>query len=185
MQPWLITLITFWLLSKLVSAASDSFWKQDSGSILELPDAFTFKQKVADANAVSVVTWYAHWCPHSKQMRPAMTQATANLANKGINFWALDCGNYYPYHQMCNRFGIDGYPDFYIFLPKAAYDVLPADIKGEFLKDAKFYSNKYTMHYTGDYDQSSLEGTFKLLTNLGGGGKASKKVRRRWFWQEL
>ncbi|KAF3933940.1 hypothetical protein ABW19_dt0206549 [Dactylella cylindrospora] len=82
--------------------------------VLQL-DHKNFEQKIMNSNHASVVEFYAPWCGHCKNLKPAYEKAADNL--RGLaNVAAIDCDDERN-KQTCAKWGIQGFPTIKTFKP--------------------------------------------------------------------
>ncbi|EWC46325.1 hypothetical protein DRE_04496 [Drechslerella stenobrocha 248] len=97
------------LLAPLVSAMYSS-----SSPVIQLTSK-NFNEKIIKSNHASIVEFYAPWCGHCKNLKPAYEAAAGNL--KGLaQVAAIDCdedGN----KATCREYGVEGFPTIKAFRP--------------------------------------------------------------------
>jgi protein disulfide-isomerase A6 len=68
------------------------------------------------------VTFYAHWCQHSKRWLPqSRIVATALIPDQNVSLAIVNCESY---EELCNRFDVKSFPAIRLF---AGADVVPFD----------------------------------------------------------
>jgi len=75
------------------------------------PTGATFEAEVEKSTQPSIVEFYAPWCGHCKQLAPHFAAAAEKLQGM-VQFVGIDCT---VEAQLCQKFGIQGYPSMKIF----------------------------------------------------------------------
>jgi protein disulfide-isomerase A1 len=83
---------------------------QDFGDVVQLTDA-NFKEFIQE-NPLTLVKFYAPWCGHCKQMKPAYIEAASLLLKEKIPIAELDC---IAQAETCKVYNVQGFPSLKIF----------------------------------------------------------------------
>ena len=104
------------------SSGGGSEFYPESGDVVNLNDD-NFASEVLSSDAVWLVEFYAPWCGHCKNLKPAWTSAASSLVGKA-KLGAIDCT---ANEATCGRYGVRGYPTIKTF---GADKDAPADYAG-------------------------------------------------------
>lgn len=74
-----------------------------------------FAEKILKSNHASVVEFYAPWCGHCKNLKPAYEKAAENM-NGLAQVAAIDCDDD-ANKRTCSEYGIQGFPTIKVFKP--------------------------------------------------------------------
>ncbi|KAL5594813.1 hypothetical protein BROUX41_001720 [Berkeleyomyces rouxiae] len=100
-----------------------------SSPVLQL-ESKSYDQLVAQSNYTSIVKFYAPWCGHCQNLKPAYEKAALNLAGLA-NVAAINCDDDVN-KRLCSSMGIQGYPTLKIVRPgKKAGRPSVEDYRGE------------------------------------------------------
>ncbi|EFY87341.1 hypothetical protein J3459_015851 [Metarhizium acridum] len=83
----------------------------------------TYDTLIAKSNHTSIVEFYAPWCGHCKNLKPAYEKAAKKLEGLA-KVAAIDCDNEMN-KQLCSRMGIQGFPTLKIVRPGKKPDGKP------------------------------------------------------------
>ncbi|KAF3911691.1 hypothetical protein AA313_de0203732 [Arthrobotrys entomopaga] len=108
-NPLVIAALSAGLLSPLAAGMYSS-----SSPVIQLTSK-NFEEKILKSNHASIVEFYAPWCGHCKNLKPAYEKAAENL--KGLaQVAAIDCDED-SNKQKCAEFGVQGFPTIKTFKP--------------------------------------------------------------------
>jgi len=82
----------------------------------------------ASAQDLSAVFFYAPWCGHCKNSKPAYEEAAGILAEEGIPLFAVDA-NEDENRPLASRFGVQGFPTIKVLRVKDG-EVVPVEYQG-------------------------------------------------------
>ncbi|CCF37604.1 hypothetical protein CH063_08897 [Colletotrichum higginsianum] len=100
------------VLSALPSVQAGMYPK--SSAVLQV-DAKNYDSLIAKSNYTSIVEFYAPWCGHCQNLKPAYEKAAKNL-NGLAKVAAVDCDED-SNKPLCGQFGVQGFPTLKIFRP--------------------------------------------------------------------
>ncbi|KAK1957299.1 thioredoxin-domain-containing protein [Colletotrichum sublineola] len=100
------------VLSALPGAQAGMYPK--SSAVLQV-DAKTYDNLIAKSNHTSIVEFYAPWCGHCQNLKPAYEKAAKNLEGLA-NVAAVDCDEE-TNKPLCGQFGVQGFPTLKIVRP--------------------------------------------------------------------
>ncbi|GJN79954.1 hypothetical protein PLIIFM63780_003478 [Purpureocillium lilacinum] len=78
-------------------------------------DALSYSKLIAKSNHTSIVEFYAPWCGHCQNLKPAYEKAARNLAGLA-KVAAIDCDDD-ANKQLCGSMGVQGFPTLKIVRP--------------------------------------------------------------------
>ncbi|CAN6629468.1 hypothetical protein TRVA0_012S01090 [Trichomonascus vanleenenianus] len=107
----LLELLVLLTLSLVVSAQS---FYGTSGAVIDL-DPDTFEDRVLNSRQLSVVEFYAPWCPHCRDFTGEYKKA-AKLASPLVNFYGVNCDEERN-KPLCGKYGIQSLPSIKIVKP--------------------------------------------------------------------
>ncbi|KKA28566.1 hypothetical protein TD95_002908 [Thielaviopsis punctulata] len=100
-----------------------------SSAVLQV-EAKTYDKLIAKSNHTSIVEFYAPWCGHCQNLKPAYEKAAQNLAGLAT-VAAIDCDDD-ANKPLCGTMGIQGFPTLKIIRPgKKTGRPMVEDYKGE------------------------------------------------------
>uniref|UniRef100_A0A0G4IDX5 Sulfhydryl oxidase n=1 Tax=Chromera velia CCMP2878 TaxID=1169474 RepID=A0A0G4IDX5_9ALVE len=95
------------------------------GHVRELLKPEDFDQHVLQKSGVSIVLFYAAWCPHCHHFAPTYKDMAAKFAlNADVHFSAVDCA---VQDDFCRKFGISAFPTMKAFNLPAGSPLFHAD----------------------------------------------------------
>ncbi|KAK1569792.1 uncharacterized protein LY79DRAFT_67494 [Colletotrichum navitas] len=100
------------VLSALPGAQAGMYPK--SSAVLQV-DAKNYDDLIAKSNYTSIVEFYAPWCGHCQNLKPAYEKAAKNL-NGLAKVAAVDCDEE-ANKPLCGQFGVQGFPTLKIVKP--------------------------------------------------------------------
>ncbi|KAK1998069.1 thioredoxin-domain-containing protein [Colletotrichum falcatum] len=100
------------VLSALPGAQAGMYPK--SSAVLQV-DAKNYDDLITKSNHTSIVEFYAPWCGHCQNLKPAYEKAAKNL-NGLAKVAAVDCDDE-ANKPLCGRFGVQGFPTLKIVKP--------------------------------------------------------------------
>ncbi|KAH8174701.1 thioredoxin domain-containing protein [Sarocladium implicatum] len=103
-QPALLTAITA-ALAALPSAQAGLYTR--SSPVLQV-DARSYQRLVADSNYTTILEFYAPWCGHCQNLKPAFEKAAKKLDGYA-KVAAIDCDEE-ENKQFCGGMGVQGFP---------------------------------------------------------------------------
>jgi protein disulfide-isomerase A6 len=80
-------------------------------------DAKSFDKLINKSNYTSIVEFYAPWCGHCQNLKPAYEKAAKSLSGLA-NVAAIDCDDD-ANKQLCGEYGIRGFPTLKVLRPNA------------------------------------------------------------------
>ncbi|KAH6854023.1 hypothetical protein B0I37DRAFT_360895 [Chaetomium sp. MPI-CAGE-AT-0009] len=101
------------LLSALPGAQAGLYTKKSP--VLQV-DSKNYERLIAKSNYTSIVEFYAPWCGHCKNLKPAYEKAAKNLEGLA-NVAAVDCDDE-ANKPFCGSMGVQGFPTLKIVRPK-------------------------------------------------------------------
>ncbi|KAH6650478.1 hypothetical protein F5144DRAFT_47685 [Chaetomium tenue] len=101
------------LLSALPGAQAGLYTKKSP--VLQV-DGKNYERLIAKSNYTSIVEFYAPWCGHCKNLKPAYEKAAKNLEGLA-NVAAVDCDDE-ANKPLCGSMGVQGFPTLKIVRPK-------------------------------------------------------------------
>jgi protein disulfide-isomerase A6 len=101
------------LLSALPGAQAGLYTKKSP--VLQV-DGKNYERLIAKSNYTSIVEFYAPWCGHCKNLKPAYEKAAKNLDGLA-NVAAVDCDDE-ANKPLCGSMGVQGFPTLKIVRPK-------------------------------------------------------------------
>ncbi|KAK6334005.1 hypothetical protein TWF696_002516 [Orbilia brochopaga] len=108
-HPLVVAALSVGLLAPLASGMYSS-----SSPVLQLTSK-NFNEKIIKSNHASIVEFYAPWCGHCKNLKPAYEAAAGNL--KGLaQVAAIDCDDD-ANKPTCQEYGVEGFPTLKSFKP--------------------------------------------------------------------
>ncbi|KAJ6263373.1 hypothetical protein Dda_1936 [Drechslerella dactyloides] len=109
-RPLVVAALSAGLLAPLASAMYSS-----NSPVIQLTSK-NFNEKILKSDHASIVEFYAPWCGHCKNLKPAYEAAAGNL--KGLaQVAAIDCDED-ANKATCAEYGIQGFPTIKSFKPK-------------------------------------------------------------------
>jgi len=104
-------------------------------------------EEAAKAQDLSAVFFYAPWCGHCKNAKPAYEEAAGILAEEGIPLFAVDA-NEEENRPLASQYGVQGFPTIKI-LRKKDGEIVPTEYQGgrdtqSFVNIIKSYSGPAT-----------------------------------------
>ncbi|KAI9668813.1 MAG: hypothetical protein M1831_000882 [Alyxoria varia] len=117
------------LLLPLSAYAQGSLYPRSS-PVLQL-DPKLYEKAIARSNYTSIVEFYAPWCGHCKNLKPAFEKAATSLSGLA-NVAAVDC-DHDSNKPLCGQIGVQGFPTLKIVKPARKKGGKPAveDYQGE------------------------------------------------------
>jgi protein disulfide-isomerase A6 len=103
-------------LALLPAGASAGMYPKNS-PVLQV-DAKSFDRLIAKSNYTSIVEFYAPWCGHCQNLKPAYEKAARSLAGLAT-VAAVDCDDD-ANKPLCAEFGIRGFPTLKVLRPSTA-----------------------------------------------------------------
>ncbi|EPS42964.1 hypothetical protein H072_3033 [Dactylellina haptotyla CBS 200.50] len=108
-NPLVVAALSAGLLAPLAAGMYSS-----NSPVLQLTGK-NFNEKIIKSNHASIVEFYAPWCGHCKNLKPAYEKAAENL--KGLaQVAAIDCDED-ANKKTCGEYGIQGFPTLKTFKP--------------------------------------------------------------------
>lgn len=101
--------------------ATDSFYT--GTDVVVLTDS-NFKDQVQGSSELWFVEFYAPWCGHCKNLKPAWIEAARDVKGK-VKLGAVDCT---AQQEVCMKYKVQGYPTIKFFDPKKSK---PEDYQGD------------------------------------------------------
>lgn len=89
-------------------AGGDSFY---SGTDVVTLTSSNFDSEVVRSNELWLVEFYAPWCGHCKNLKPAYIEAASELKGR-VKLGAVDCT---AHQSVCSEYGVQGYPTIKFF----------------------------------------------------------------------
>ncbi|KAK6519538.1 hypothetical protein TWF281_003365 [Arthrobotrys megalospora] len=108
-NPVVVAALSAALLAPLAAGMYSS-----NSPVLQLTSK-NFAEKILKSNHASVVEFYAPWCGHCKNLKPAYEKAAENM--KGLaQVAAIDCDED-ANKRTCSEYGVQGFPTIKVFKP--------------------------------------------------------------------
>ncbi|KAK6348456.1 hypothetical protein TWF718_006249 [Orbilia javanica] len=122
-NPVILAALSAALLAPLASGMYSS-----NSPVLQLTSK-NFAEKILKSNHASVVEFYAPWCGHCKNLKPAYEKAAENM--KGLaQVAAIDCDED-ANKRTCSEYGIQGFPTIKVFKPGKSGKPSVLDYQGQ------------------------------------------------------
>ncbi|KAK6365696.1 hypothetical protein LTS17_011083 [Exophiala oligosperma] len=102
-----------WAVLALICLEVDAFYSKNS-PVLQVTGK-TYDSLIAQSNHTSIVEFYAPWCGHCQNLKPAYEKAAKNLAGLA-KVAAVDCDDE-ANKPFCGQMGIQGFPTLKIVKP--------------------------------------------------------------------
>lgn len=106
------------LCSAIASLLTFAVFAQD---VITITNTQEFDDAINN-NELILMKFFAPWCAHSKALIPEYEKAATMLKSDNITLAEIDCT---VNNEVCNRYGLQGYPTMQIFRKGRASDVYP------------------------------------------------------------